>query len=40
MLQVYDWASSFTHVPEHHEILDYSGSVASPEGNITETLQV
>ena len=35
MVQLYDWADSFTSVPEHYEILDYRGSVVSPESNIT-----
>ena len=34
MVQLYDWAGSFTPVPEHYEILDYRGSVVSPESNI------
>ena len=35
MVQLYDWAGSFTPVSEHYEILDYRGSVVSPESNIS-----
>ena len=34
MVQLYDWAGSFTPVAEHCEILDDRGSVVSPESNI------
>ena len=34
MVQLHDWAGSFTPASEHYEILDYRASVVSPESNI------